>query len=439
MSTQLLAPTVLLAPVGGSDPETTLTTASTAFALDIVVRATVVNAASAPTSPCRINLQLSQNGGVAWQTVDSRTARMGAPATTLDVFELSQYSEQAPWTHFRIQFTGNRGAPVTASVDVDGGAAAGGSGSVTSVAITAPSALFNAPTGGPITAAGTIDLPLKTQNANTIFAGPSTGVAATPGFRTLVAADIPAIPVVGGWVSVANIAARNAIANGVRTEGMVVTTQDDDKIWQLLASPWAGTNADWIELTVGTIGTTVQAWDADLDAIAALAHTKGNIIVGGAAAWTALAVGANTTQLVADSTQASGVRWATADGPRVSTFVLGIGTPLVVGTDVTNWLTMSKAGTFTRVDIVAKTAPTGADMIIDIKKSSNGGASFTSLWNITPANRPTILDGVKTGAQTVFDTAAFAAGDILRCDVIQVGSTIAGQNVTVQLLGTMAQ
>lgn len=47
-------------------------------------------------------------------------------------------------------------------------------------------------TNTPITSSGTISASLATQNANLIFAGPTTGAAATPSFRALVNGDLPA-------------------------------------------------------------------------------------------------------------------------------------------------------------------------------------------------------------------------------------------------------
>jgi hypothetical protein len=64
-------------------------------------------------------------------------------------------------------------------------------GSVTSVGLTVPGVLFSV-TGSPITGAGTLALSLLTQAANTVLAGPATGIAATPTMRALVAADTPA-------------------------------------------------------------------------------------------------------------------------------------------------------------------------------------------------------------------------------------------------------
>jgi hypothetical protein len=45
--------------------------------------------------------------------------------------------------------------------------------------------------GSPITTSGTLAVTLATQSANTVQAGPTTGAAAAPTFRALVAADIP--------------------------------------------------------------------------------------------------------------------------------------------------------------------------------------------------------------------------------------------------------
>lgn len=65
----------------------------------------------------------------------------------------------------------------------------GGSGTVTSVGLAMPS-IFTV-SGSPVTTSGTLTAALATQSANTVFAGPSSGVAAAPTFRALVGADIP--------------------------------------------------------------------------------------------------------------------------------------------------------------------------------------------------------------------------------------------------------
>ncbi len=64
------------------------------------------------------------------------------------------------------------------------------SGTVTSVGMSLPTNEFSV-TNSPVTSSGTLTASWKTQNANVVFAGPSSGSAAAPGFRALTAADIP--------------------------------------------------------------------------------------------------------------------------------------------------------------------------------------------------------------------------------------------------------
>jgi len=89
--------------------------------------------------------------------------------------------------------------------------AGGGTGSVTSVALTVPS--FLSVSGSPITGAGTLAVSLATQGANLIFAGPGSGSAAAPTFRSLVAADIPNIAESQVMSLVSDLAAKAALAS----------------------------------------------------------------------------------------------------------------------------------------------------------------------------------------------------------------------------------
>lgn len=92
--------------------------------------------------------------------------------------------------------------------------AGAGGGTVTSVALTVPS-IFSV-SGSPVTTSGTLGVTFNDATANFVLAGPTTGAAATPSFRALVAADIP--PVTSTMIQNATIAfvdwANNGCAEG---------------------------------------------------------------------------------------------------------------------------------------------------------------------------------------------------------------------------------
>jgi len=83
------------------------------------------------------------------------------------------------------------------NIVIDGtctGCTAGGGGTVTSVGFSdASTTPIYSISGSPVTTSGTLTQTLSTQSANTVFAGPSSGSAAQPAFRALVAADVPTL------------------------------------------------------------------------------------------------------------------------------------------------------------------------------------------------------------------------------------------------------
>lgn len=86
--------------------------------------------------------------------------------------------------------TGDNTTKVATTAFVQSALSGSGLGTVTSVALTAPS--FITVSGSPITSAGTIALSLASQTANQVFAAPN-GSNGAPTFRSLVAADIPSL------------------------------------------------------------------------------------------------------------------------------------------------------------------------------------------------------------------------------------------------------
>lgn len=120
-------------------------------------------------------------------------------------------------------------------------------GTVTSVGLALPN-IFTV-TGSPITAAGTLTASLTPQNANHVWAGPTSGAPAAPTFRALTSADLPTLGVAQGGTG------RTALASGALLYGSgadtllslppgstdhVLTVRDGLPVWALPSSnPYA--------------------------------------------------------------------------------------------------------------------------------------------------------------------------------------------------------
>lgn len=85
------------------------------------------------------------------------------------------------------------------------------------------------------------------------------------------------------------------------------------------------------------------------------------------------------------------------------------------------------AATIINVIISVGTAPTGSTIIVDV--NLNGTTIFT-----TQANRPAIAISGNTATSATPNVTAAAAGNYLTVDIDQVGSTISGADLTVQVV-----
>lgn len=168
-----------------------------------------------------------------------------------------------------------------------------GTGSVTSVAMSVPAIMSVA--GSPITTSGTLAVTLATQLANLVWAGPTSGGAAAPTFRSLVAADLPA-----GTGTVTSVAM--SVPAFLSVAGSPITTSGT------LAVSLSGT-----ALPVLNGGTGVTSLGNFTDA-----GTDGITVTGGTGA---VITSMSISQRVADSTHngyLSSTDWTTFNGKQAT-------------------------------------------------------------------------------------------------------------------------
>ena len=161
---------------------------------------------------------------------------------------------------------------------------------VTSVALALPSIM--SVSGSPVTSSGTLTGTLTTQAVNAIFAGPSSGAAAAPTFRSLTTADIPALSYV------TSVAA--TVPAFLSISGSPITSSGT------LAISYSGTA---LPILNGGTGQTTAA--AAFNALSPVTSTGDLIIGNGTNSATRLAIGANNYVLTSNGTTAT---WAVATG-----------------------------------------------------------------------------------------------------------------------------
>lgn len=113
---------------------------------------------------------------------------------------------------------------------------------------------------------------------------------------------------------------------------------------------------------------------------------------------------------------------------------VAFGTYTVAGpvTPSTGKARLPSNGNYTLAGAIAtiSTAPTGSSLIVDVLK--NGTTIYT-----TAANRPTIpASGFVSQTMATPDVTAMAVNDYLTINITQVGSTVAGADLTVTVFAT---
>jgi len=173
------------------------------------------------------------------------------------------------------------------------------------------------------------------------------------------------------------------------------------------------------------IGTDVQAFDAELQNIADLTLTAGDILYADATPdIAALGVGSDGDVLVLDSGLPS---W----GHATESFVVSLGdetTDIAAATDLTTFR-MPYAFTLTEVRASCNAAPTGTTIIIDINEDGTTILSTKLTIDVSEKTSTTAATAAVISDATLADDAEISF------DIDQIGSVIAGTGVKVTLIG----
>lgn len=139
--------------------------------------------------------------------------------------------------------TGVGTAAVGSGLVLAGGtlSASGGSGTVTSVALSLPGDFALA--GSPVTNAGTLAVTANTQTANTFKAGPATGAPTAPTYRALVTADLPAGVGTVSSVALAMPSGFSVAGSPVTNSGTLTVTRATQNANLIEAGPASGAAA----------------------------------------------------------------------------------------------------------------------------------------------------------------------------------------------------
>jgi hypothetical protein len=200
-------------------------------------------------------------------------------------------------------------------------ASGGGSGTVTSVGLSLPS-IFSV-SGSPVTSSGTLTASLATQNANVFFAGPTSGSAAAPTFRSLVAADLPFYYSGGHTVTTSglgsialgsatggNISATNngAFAVGSATTGNITASGAGSFAW---GDAISATNTHSFALGVGYTNSSANTFTVGFGLASLSINTTSVTLAACQSSYTPLIIPNGTT---APSSPSTGALWTTSNG-----------------------------------------------------------------------------------------------------------------------------
>ena len=204
-------------------------------------------------------------------------------------------------------------------------------------------------------------------------------MAAGLGFKTFAVGEVLSAANVNGYLMqgvlvFANATARDAAITSPQ-EGQFAFTKDNDSLWYYSGSAWVSSGAtgdiEGVTAGVGISGGGTSGTVTVTNSMATAIDAKGDLIAGtGADTFSRLAVGTNGHTLVADSSEATGLKWA---APASGGGMTLLSTTTLSGTTTTvssisgsykhllliiDRITSSTSGSYNNLDITANSLTT---------------------------------------------------------------------------------
>ena len=208
-------------------------------------------------------------------------------------------------------------------------------------------------------------------------------MAAGQGFKTFTTGEVLTAGDVNGYLMqgilvFASEAARNAAITSPQ-EGQFAFTKDTNSTWYYDGAAWVASGASG-DVTGVTAGTGITVTDPTgpvptvTNSMATAIDAKGDLVAGtGADAFSRLAVGANDTILTADSTAATGLKWAAASAATQNYALINSGGTALTGSGTTTISFSGKNQLF--IKITAASA-VGTFVVLNIRFNSDTAANY---------------------------------------------------------------
>ena len=225
-------------------------------------------------------------------------------------------------------------------------------GTVISVGLSLPTQFTV--TNSPVTSSGTLTAAWNTQTANYVLAGPTSGGAAAPTFRALVAGDVPALSYVSSVSATAPITSTGGLTPTIAVTSAALTKTDDTNVTLTLGGSPTTALLAATSLTLGWSGTLAVGRGG-----LGISTTPSNgfVPIGNGTNYTAAALTAGTGITITNASGAITIAATAAGGSapitKTANFTVGVGE---------SWYINNKTGSACTVTLPTASSYTGREL-----------------------------------------------------------------------------